>query len=179
MKGLRSISWLDKLPKELKIYISQLNFDALAWFMLTDDAIYTHYTNPPNDKHRQIFYDLFLEHEACTELVLPLFKKIHNTAFAETNGLTSRMKSIDIIEPDPNNYVCRYRLIDKNTYSNLYKYRVTGNTQTWSKFYISQYVIHRDNALDGKPLPAYTTSNGEYYYNNGKQFYPNDSELII
>ncbi len=157
MKGL---SWLDKLPTELKLYTAIQNFDALTWFMLTDDKVFTYYTKT---EQKQTFYDLFLEHEATTELVFPLFEKLYDSKFMHINNLVI-LKSHD-------NYRGQYKISD-GKFTKYYEYMINCNKQMWQRWDYNGYSwsIHRDNSYDGRPLPAYISTNGEkQYYDNGTQ----------
>ncbi len=163
------MSWLDKLPTELKLYISQLNFDALAWLMLTDSTIYTHYT-----KNIQPFHDLFLEHEARRELVLQLFGKLHDAKCIP-----------ELTKPKPyiNHYIYSYDRFDTiSEYTYKHRYVIYDSLQKWELFnYINnitqEWITHRDNASDGRPLSAFITSYHKYYYKYDGQVSPYRIEL--
>ncbi len=165
------MSWLDKLPKELKLLISIQNFDVLAWFMITDSTIYTHYT-----EHKKIFYELFLEHEACAELIIPLFEKLHETDFMrEIPSTTYYHYDPSLIkQKNTGKYIISYDRVDWRTGDVvLHKYTISDGLQLWTMYYEFSQVPHRDNASDGRPLAAIISKDGKKdYFNCGKLFYP-------
>ncbi len=177
--------WLSKLPTELKLYISKYCFDALAWFMLDDDSIYEYIK-----QRKEIFTVMFTDHETSSWLLLPLFDKL-----TKDNFLPLTLNPLIPVLMSGTNYIYKYLKKSKVGTDDMYLsilYVIEKNgAQKWTecnkKMYSSLkqnlvYTLHRSNALDGKPLPAIITYNGEkWYYNQGTQFYPvlENPECII
>ncbi len=169
------MSWLDKLPKELKLVIAIQNFDALAWLMLTDDKIYVHYI-----EHQTEFHKLFIEHEASVELITLLFDKLLAVDFMSEKPFTEYTTYIPVLikqnnkDNKDNDYIYSYRVYDwRSDHNNWYKYTIHGNVQTWTLFHcIHDHMPHREDTADGRPLAAIITPTCKSYYKHNQQIYP-------
>ncbi len=162
------MSWLDKLPKELKLYISQFNFDALAWFMLDDSYIYEYIK-----QHKEIFIESILEYEACSDLILPLFKKLFIDKFLPINRGSYTEKPF--IKKYNDGYVYKYWQRIDDQWRSCRFWLLQEGSQTWGimklvyKAEEHPYHMHREKSKNGTPLAAYIANGKKHYYNHGKK----------